>query len=145
MWVAVTTLLRAVGSVLHKVDAPTNPVLKKIIDTEWDILRSTKPEPAIFWQFIDCERNNVVKQYEFGFSRAAVYGPPLGQAGIQLRVNLLDVCVALPPQEFPAVESTIRTGAFEGQSEQDVAAQAVNWWDAQLDRILTLFDQQTAQ
>lgn len=68
-WVSITTLLRAVGHVLCKVDAARDRTVAEIAAKEWDRLRASKPKPEIFWEFIESERNSVLKQYEFGFSR----------------------------------------------------------------------------
>jgi hypothetical protein len=64
-WVAVTTLLRAVGHVLDKVDGPAgNPALRQSIEAHWKALTASKPEPRIFWEFIETERNGVVKEFD---------------------------------------------------------------------------------
>ncbi len=64
-WVAVVTLLRAVGHVLLLVDKLESPAKAAIIAAE----ERWKPKPArdaIYWEFIYEERNNVVKEYMIG-------------------------------------------------------------------------------
>src|SRR5262249_38120102 len=69
-WVAAVVLLRTVGHVLEKVDADTNPKLKATIEAEWEKLKASKPNPTIFWEFIERQRNQIVKQYQFNASQS---------------------------------------------------------------------------
>ena len=65
-WVALAALLRAVGHVLAKVDADQGDAhLKTAIADHWRKLNAGKAarEPAIYWDFIEQERNMVLKQY----------------------------------------------------------------------------------
>src|SRR5450759_1169232 len=62
-WVTAVVLLRAVGHVLDKVDAESSPAMCRAIAEAWRGLPASKPEPRIFWDFIDAERNNVLKEY----------------------------------------------------------------------------------
>jgi len=69
-WVAVITLLRTVGHVLNKVDASSSPKLKAAIANAWGDLNRSKPEPRIFWEFIDQERKQHPKGVsDWGWSR----------------------------------------------------------------------------
>ena len=64
-WVAVITLLRIVGHVLDKVDKPAaSNEAQQRIDDAWKQLNATKPEPRIFHDFIDGDRNLLLKQYQ---------------------------------------------------------------------------------
>jgi len=62
-WVTAVVLLRAVGHVVDKVDAESSPAMHRAIADAWRGLGASKPEPIIFWDFIDAERNNVLKEY----------------------------------------------------------------------------------
>jgi hypothetical protein len=64
-WAGLVALLRSVGHVLDKVDGATDPRLRHAIDAAWKELSDSKPEPKIFWEFIEAERNNVLKTYTF--------------------------------------------------------------------------------
>jgi hypothetical protein len=72
-WASVIVLLRTVGHVLEKIDAKTDPTLGKAVSQKWQEIRNSKPEPEIYWGFIEKERNNILKQYEFGALRIAFY------------------------------------------------------------------------
>jgi hypothetical protein len=125
--------------VLRKVDAARDRTVAEIAAKEWDRLRASKPKPEIFWEFIESERNSLLKQYEFGFSRTFGSVPPLGQGGFEIRADLLSVTGgALPAQALPNLRSKIIDGPFEGRSEKEVALEAVEWWDAYLTNIETL-------
>jgi hypothetical protein len=149
-WLAVVTALRAVGHVLVKVDAPTDPVLRQAVTQCWQELASTKPEPAIYWSFIEAERNRFLKNYEHGITRvqvvrsgspANVWGLDLANAGkgTQL-VTLYNVRPELPDR---SVVSVIADGPFAGQPEAQVAAEAIEWWAAYLARIEALWGKRT--
>src|ERR1700680_5257275 len=64
-WVAVVTLLRAVGHVLYEVDAKADADVGYAVTEKHSSCVRSKPLPEIYWQFICCERNNILKQYRF--------------------------------------------------------------------------------
>jgi hypothetical protein len=69
-WVALDTLLRAVGHVLEKVDRPVADFqTQDRIEDACPQLNASRTEPRIFWDFIESERNNLLKMYAV---RAAV-------------------------------------------------------------------------
>src|SRR5437764_10343909 len=61
-WVAVVALLRAVGHVLHKVDGRTSPSMEAAIQTAFHRWK----DDSMFRDFIEHERNNVLKAYKLG-------------------------------------------------------------------------------
>ena len=73
-WVAVMSLLRAVGHTLKKVDAERSDLrMKCAIDQAWIELKKSEPQPEIFWKFIHAERNAVLKEYEFAVGEVDIY------------------------------------------------------------------------
>ncbi|HEY9209789.1 MAG TPA: hypothetical protein VIO56_00125 [Methylotenera sp.] len=114
-WVATTVLLRAVGHVLDNVDSQSSPKMKSAIDAAWVELKSQKPNPAIFWQFIDDERNNIVKEYVIGAGHNVTVFPGANQ-----------------PADY---EYVINTGPFKGHLQRDVVKEAIAWWEQHLDAI----------
>ncbi len=60
-WVALLALLRAVGHVLAKVDAASSPAMQTAVDDRWEEWRRNRREHRIFWEFIEVERNSVLK------------------------------------------------------------------------------------
>lgn len=63
-WVSSITLLRASMHVLDKVDRKKSAELSDKVREAWVELKASKPQPEIFWGFIEEERNLVLKQYE---------------------------------------------------------------------------------
>jgi hypothetical protein len=57
-------LLRAVGHVLDKVDCTQYPQIRSITKVRYQLWR-TQPEHTIFRDFIDSERNSLLKEYRF--------------------------------------------------------------------------------
>ncbi len=115
-WVTTVTLLRAVGHVLRSADRDISPRYRDTIDDTWKRLKDTKPNPEIFWRFIEEERNNILKQYKLS----------AGQDAIVHLDRVTDPVV----YEYP-----IHTGAFAGQDQREVVRQAIAWWHGYLDAI----------
>lgn len=59
-------MLRSVGHVLHKVDANTSAKHKLVINEFWQSWRSAKIDNWIFYDFIEQERNDILKLFSFG-------------------------------------------------------------------------------
>jgi hypothetical protein len=64
-WVATVALLRAVGHVLRKVDG-RQPAARAAIDARWKVWQGDRETHEVFWEFIEKERNLVLKEYEIG-------------------------------------------------------------------------------
>lgn len=122
IWVAAIAQVRAVGHVLHKVDGERNPKLKKIIEDIFGDWKKNREGNAIFWDFIENERNSVLKQYEFGF----LFGPiGIISTDDDEEIQKLDKGLYCP----------ILEGRYEGEDCRDVLAEAIKWWKNQLSRI----------
>jgi len=65
-WVACVSLLRSIGHVLNSVDVKISPDHTQVIKAHWETLHEDKQKHRIFWEFIQQERNNVLKNYKFG-------------------------------------------------------------------------------
>jgi hypothetical protein len=118
IWVAGVALLRAVGHVLQKVDAEHSPALKAEIKQLYEGWKRNKEVNAIFWQFIEDERNNILKEYEVGF----LAGP-------------IDVVFDPNAESFAIDENLfapIAYGLYAGEDGRDVIADAIIWWEVQL-------------
>jgi hypothetical protein len=138
-WFSIVGLLRAVGHVLAKVDAERDRHLAATVNAEWKKLTDTRPEPKIFWGFIESERNRLLKNYEHGITRLKVLrtDSPLQTLGLDLAnagkavqlVSLRDV-----PPEVPdnAVVSFLSDGPYAGRPESEVATEAIEWWEQYL-------------
>jgi hypothetical protein len=65
-------LLRSVGHVLDKVDAAASPAARAEGDRWWSAIKSSKPEPDIFWSFIEVERNLILKEGQLRAGQSAM-------------------------------------------------------------------------
>lgn len=65
-WVAGIALLRTIGHVLAKVDANSSANHSRAIGDLWRKLKSDREAHSIFWEFVEKERNNLLKTYSFG-------------------------------------------------------------------------------
>ena len=115
-WVSIVALLRAVGHVLKNVDnnRKIDPILSKIIEEQWELLKKSKPMPEIFWEFIEKERNNILKQYEIG-------------AGQGVTINL--------GNKVSTYSYTVTSGPYKGRDQREVIREAIQWWEGYLDNI----------
>jgi len=147
-WVALVALLRAVGHVLRKVDAERSDAhLKAAIHRHWTKLNARKAarEPAIYWDFIEQERNMVLKQYTLGAKRIAHLLPsgPIDPDKGRIAIHIeLSGGKSKPGRtgriEFSSpveVRSEITGGPFKGQNERAVVERAIEWWQTSLDEI----------
>lgn len=135
-WISVVTLLRAIGHVLEKVDAKQSPAMKQAVYQKWGELQQSKPEPYIFWDFIEEERNRLLKNYEHGITRRMTL--PSLQHGIRLSVDMANTRGGTCWAPNAEIESYISSGRFEGMSEQKIAWIAYEWWETYLDEIDSL-------
>jgi hypothetical protein len=121
IWVAAIAQVRSVGHVLDKVDGERSPGLKKIIAETYREWKTNKDANSIFWDFIESERNSVLKQYEFGF----IFGPIGVITPADQEIDEIDEGLFCP----------ILDGKFEGEDCRDVLSSAIEWWKKQLTNI----------
>jgi hypothetical protein len=119
LYVAAVALARAVGHVLQKVDAKLNDRLSSAVAAAYEDWKSQRAENRIFWDFIEEERNQVLKQYELGFFA----GPINVMAGRE--IHRLDEHLFCP----------ITSGPFAGEDCRDVLHECITWWEEKLARI----------
>lgn len=65
-WYAGVALLRTVGHVLHKVDGCRSEKSRKTIEKFWREWSDNKGQNWILWEFIEKERNAILKTFSFG-------------------------------------------------------------------------------
>lgn len=121
LWVAGIALARAVGHVLQKVDGESDNHLKQAVASAYTSWKANRASNSIFWDFIEEERNQVLKQYEIGF-----FGGPVDVLA-ESELHTLDDNLFCP----------LADGAFAGEDCRDVLEQAINWWELQLAEIKT--------
>jgi hypothetical protein len=67
LWVAAVTMLRAIGHVLHKVDAAKSPAVRALVEQAWPQWRK---DPV--FQRLDTYRNSALKEYDFGWEHRVI-------------------------------------------------------------------------
>lgn len=65
-WFSGVTVLRTIGHVLHKIDSDKSQHHKMVITNAWGSWNKYKEENWIFFDFIEKERNNILKEFSFG-------------------------------------------------------------------------------
>ena len=98
-----------------------------MIAARWQDWKANKDENAIFWNFIEAERNNLLKEYKFGVEAEPIYlaleegGRLLTEEGAPLRME----------EDFFRLSHV----GFENKEGRDVIDEAIKWWRKQLDAI----------
>ena len=129
-WAGALALLRAVGHVLYKVDGD-DPTLLHLIDAAYNRWKTNREANAIFWEFIEKERNNILKEYRFNIH-------PIGDVDVVLMTAIQHPetgDTAQIAQVVPICENIYRPitdGFREGDDARDVYREALDWWDSQL-------------
>lgn len=123
-YVAAMALVRAVGHVLHKVDAIRSESLGRAVDDAYLRWKDDRSQHAIFWDFIEAERNNVLKRYEFSYraNPHVVVQTPEAAEKFVLEHELF----------LPVID-----GPFAGEDVRDTLTAATAWWETQLSLIET--------
>lgn len=116
LWVAGVALVRAVGHVLDKVDSEQDSAVKVAVNKAYESLKADKLGNTIFWNFIDEERNQVLKQYELGF-----FADPIDIV-VDGQLHTLDEHLFCP----------LKYGSFAGEDCRDILEQAIEWWEQHL-------------
>lgn len=125
-WVALVALLRAVGHILEKVDAVKNPGLKTVVDVKWADWKANRTANRIFWDFVEAERNSVLKTYEANYHPGDVEIVVASNSEAELFV--LDEALFKP----------LLDGPYAGEDARDVAQEALEWWERQLTEVEAL-------
>jgi hypothetical protein len=121
-WVAGVALVRAVGHVLHKIDGGDQPILRKIAERHHRTWKAGDARHRIFSDFIDRERNNILKEYAFEISEGDI---PIAVFGADDGVFSLDENLFRP----------MDSGPYAGEDGRDVLKDAIDWWSKRLDEI----------
>ena len=119
LWAGAMALLRAVGHVLRNVDA-TDPRVRPAVDAAWARWKDDRLNNAVFWEFIEEERNNILKEYRFSVLDSAEVGLVAHETPFVLGENLC---------------RPLADGFGMGEDARDVFDEALKWWEAELSHI----------
>jgi hypothetical protein len=126
-WVLAVVLLRVVGHVLDKVDGINDPAVKVAANALHKSWRSGD-ENAIFRDFIERERNNILKEYESEITE--------GPVPIMVHLQKHDGFDVV--RQFLIEENIYRpmgAGVFEGEDGRTLLDEAIAWWSLQLEEV----------
>lgn len=113
-WIAAITILRSVGHVLRNIDASRSPDLKCAIDTAWKRWKAQAFQHLIFHEFIEKERNDILKEY---------------------RASIFPSASAKEKTEYaPRMYSSILVGD-RSYSPLEAIDASIRWWEAELRHI----------
>jgi hypothetical protein len=127
IWAGTIALLRAVGHVLVNEDAESDARVKEAQRAWWDTLKATKPNPSIFWEFIERDRNLLLKGAELTVEPSATVFVSGGAIPLH--------APRPPPPPPPIYNYKMKSGRFAGQDPRDLVRDAIEWWEKQLDDI----------
>lgn len=113
-WIAAITLLRTVGHVLNKVDETRSRWLKEIGKREFARIKNDRFGNLIYWEFIDAERNLVLKEYQASIFEKVHNPENPRKVGIQITGVLVGTDLHRPEEALSA---------------------ALKWWEDYLERI----------
>lgn len=105
---------------LKKVDATQNPAMMETVSRRFEEWKCDREKARVFWEFIDAERNSILKEYDFRFNFAPIVTTAQSDHAWRIGSNLY----------CPVAE-----GAYAGEDVRDVLREAVAWWKAELELI----------
>jgi len=132
-WAAAVALVRAVGHVLRNVDG-VDARIRVAADAAHKRWTSSDPEHEIFREFIERERNNLLKEY-----RTDVHASTEVMLAIELTMQRTDGGPPVLMREVGGIGENIYRpmidGPWEGDDARDVLSAAVEWWESELESI----------
>jgi hypothetical protein len=127
LWSGAVALARTVGHVLRHVDRK-EPQFRAAIDQRFEFWKSERDANAVFWDFIEEERNNLLKEYKSRVSDAE-----------EIPLGILPSTEDLDSEEtFLLGENLYRpilSGYGEGEDARDIYKEALDWWERELSAI----------
>ncbi|WP_146190137.1 hypothetical protein [Methylosinus sporium] len=133
LWAGAVALIRAVGHVLDKVDGEQPPIkaAAKAAFARW---KADDSSHAIFREFIESERNNILKRYE-----SKVH--PLSEVPVAIFLTLSQPetgeikQIGFDELLGETIFKPIVDGYGEGEDARDIYRDAISWWERELQAI----------
>jgi hypothetical protein len=119
-WAGICSLLKSSLHLMRYKDAKSclPDVIRQNMIEKWNDVRLKKSDHPLFWEFIDRERNNILKQYQFSASEAIVKA----DGSIVPRRGLLYMM-----GEDEKSTLMIKGGHYDGRQALEVAEEAARW------------------
>ena len=126
-WFACLAMLRAIGHVIYNVDSKN-----RTDDFRLELKKRYKrwKTESTFCDFIEKERNNILKEYESSLTKTAREEcfSLVTESGDRLVTESGNPLVGVS-----VISEIVKTkGAFVGTSPVDLVTQALKWWDTEL-------------
>ena len=121
-FVLCVTLLRTVGHVLDKVASEESRELNTAISKWWRELKQNRNENAIFFNFIEKERNLILKEYETNIREDDIHIT----YGIGIEMNLFNLGGLYRP---------LADTSYSDEDIRDIISDCIRWWNKQLNVI----------
>lgn len=120
-WAGICSLLKASIHLMRAKDAKScmPETLRRELIEVWHRLGSERSKYKIFWEFIDKERNNILKEYDF-----SAYAVVLADDGSVSNATPTLLRILSEGEKEALV---IRGGAYDGRLALDVASEAAQW------------------
>lgn len=118
-WFAAVTGLRSIGHVLAKVDGAENEHVAAAVAAAFARWKGDRAAHNIFWEFIEDERNALLKE-----ARPSVHP-------VTYRLEALGETHEVAFEVFAPMIS----GPYFGEDCRDVLAEAIAWWQEQIEDI----------
>lgn len=133
-WAGAVALIRAVGHVLKYANGKTDKNVLKLSDEAHMQWKGNTIQHEIFREFINGERNNILKEYQFNLH-------PDEEVLVVIRYTLVphkggkpvDVDDVVPIGEN--IYRPLLDSYREGDDARDVYSDAISWWEEQLSAI----------
>lgn len=129
-WAAAVALVRAVGHVLKNVDGQ-DPKLKQIGAEAFKRWKGDDPAHEIFREFVERERNNILKEYRFSHHPQEEVDVAVGWTLQNPQTGERVICAEV----YPIGENIYRPmvdGFREGDDARDILSDAITWWEREL-------------
>ncbi|MDR3505140.1 MAG: hypothetical protein P4L52_02745 [Acidocella sp.] len=132
-WAAAVALTRAVGHILDKVDG-NSPKIRTAARAAYGRWKDPTSSHKIFREFIETERNNILKEYRFNLH-------PLDDVDVVVSMTVVDPLTGEKSEVADVmplggnVYRPILDGFGEGDDAREVLAEALEWWSTELDAI----------
>lgn len=129
-WVAALALVRAVGHVLDKVDGK-DAAIRALASAAHQRWKGNDPAHEIFREFIEHERNTILKEYEFNVHPEE----EIQIAVVQTLRRVPDGALVDASGVYPIGDNIYRpmmSGFRELDDARDVLSDAIGWWEAEL-------------
>ena len=130
LWVGALALLRAVGHVLWKVDGQI-PHAREAIKAAYESWKGKQPEHIVFRDFIERERNRILKTNQMNVVDSAKVAVVVGDSDAGYVTGILDENLVRP----------VEMGFRVGEDARDVYREAIAWWDEELTRLEVVLNQ----